>query len=524
MLALAAIVSLSGCSGGNKDAVSNASGYPGAEVKLNGDDIYPIECEDTITWWKDMSDLGTTFENFGDTPIAKKLSEETGVKVEYIHPVQGQGAEQIQLLIASDELPDLVKHSWNTYPGGPEMAIADEYIYDIGDLIDKFAPALKKMLSEKKEWDKQIKTDSGKYYSVPMFLEPGLLQICYGPVLRGDLLEKLKLEAPTTIEEWEKVLRAFKENGVQYPYMGDFNQMLDTFASGFGFYKEWYHDNGEIKYGYSQPGYKEFLMTLNRWYEEGLIHPDFLTLDTTKIQSEMLNGKAGSSSFWAGSGMGPLLKAAEEFGEYSFKGVQFPAEEKGKNAEYNYITAQVLMGSGTAISKNCKNPELAMRLIDYAFTEEGKMLSSFGIEGVSYNMVEGYPKYTDIIHNNPDEYTVSQAIAAYTLNGHIPMLQDVRYIEQYYTQPELSAAQREWNKTNMNDHIVPQLYVKEEESAKSADIMVNVNTYAQEMAIKFITGRESFDKYDDYLKQLETFGLGEAVAFQQDAFDRYNKR
>lgn len=77
MLALVAIVSLSGCSGGNKDAVSNASGYPGAEVKLNGDDIYPIECEDTITWWKDMSDLGTTFENFGDTPIAKKLAEET---------------------------------------------------------------------------------------------------------------------------------------------------------------------------------------------------------------------------------------------------------------------------------------------------------------------------------------------------------------------------------------------------------------------------------------------------------------
>ena len=191
--------------------------------------------------------------------LQKKLAEETGVKVEYIHPVQGQGAEQIQLLIASDELPDLVKHSWNTYPGGPEMAIADEYIYDIGDLIDKFAPALKKMLSEKKEWDKQIKTDSGKYYSVPMFLEPGLLQICYGPVLRGDLLEKLKLEAPTTIEEWEKVLRAFKENGVQYPYMGDFNQMLDTFASGLDFTKNGITIMGRLNTAILSPATKNFL-------------------------------------------------------------------------------------------------------------------------------------------------------------------------------------------------------------------------------------------------------------------------
>lgn len=520
LAALMTFTSLSGC-GGNKDVAVDSNG---AKVVLNGDKIYPVQCEDTLTWWKDMSDLGTTYENFGDTPIAKKLYEETGIKVEYIHPTQGGGSAQLQLLIASNELPDIVKNSWNTYPGGPEMAISDGYIYELDDLIDKYAPAIKKTLSENPEWDRQIKTDSGKYYSIPSFYEPGILQICYGPAIRADWLKKINMEAPTTIEEWEKVLTAFKDMGVENPFIGTFGQLLNSFGPGFGFCKDWYHDDGQIKYGYAQPEYKTFLETLNRWYEKGLIHPDFVSVDSKKITSDILNGKAGSGMFWAASGMLPIINAAKDNKEFELMGVQFPAEKKGENAEYGYIMPQVNMSGGSAISTNCKNPELAMRLMDFAFTDKGKMIACFGIEGESYNMVDGYPTYTDVIHNNPQGYTKAEAIAAYTLNAQLPIVYDVRFIEQYYAEPELSAAQKEWNKTNMNNHILPELYVPEEESAKFSDIMVNVSTYAEEMAIQFITGGESFEKFDEYVMQLEKFGLNDAIKFKQDAYERYMER
>ena len=523
IMAMVSIITLSACSRGQIASVGTGE-YPGAEVTLNGDNIYPVQCDDTLTWWKDMSDLGTTYENFGDTPIAKKLHEETGINVEYMHPAQGQGDEQIQLLIASDDLPDIVKYSWNSYPGGPEMAINDEYIYELGDLIDKFAPALKKTLADNPEWDRQIKTDNSKYFSIPTFSEPGLLQICYGPTIRADWLKKVNMEAPTTIEEWEKVLTAFKDMGVEYPFIGSFGQLLTTFASGFGFNSGWYHNDGQIKYGLAQPEYKEFLHTMSRWYKNGLIHPDFVSMDSAKINSDILNGKAGSTIFWAGSQMLPIIKAGESVNGFEIMGVQFPSEKKGENAEYSYVMAQVLIAGGSAISTNCKNPELAMRLIDYTFTDKGRMLSCFGIEGESYNMVDGYPTYTDVIQNNPQGYTKAQAIAAYTLNGHVPMVYDPRYIVQYYAEPELSAAQKEWNKTNMNDHVLPELYVPEEESATFSDIMVSVSTYADEMAIKFITGGESLDKFDEYVKQLETFGLNDAIKFKQDAYKRYMER
>ena len=182
------------------------------------------------------------------------------------------------------------------------------------------------------------------------------------------------------------------------------------------------------------------------------------------------------------------------------------------------------MASGTAISKKCKNPVLAVRLLDYAFTEKGHMLANFGIEGESYNMVDNYPKYSDIIHNNPEDKTISQAIAAYTLQGHIPMYQEVRYIEQYYQQPELKAAQKEWGKTNMNAHLIPEIYVLGEESDADADIMSNCKTYIDEMSIKFITGEVSLDKFDEYLEQLDKFGIKESIKFRQSGYDRYQSR
>ena len=513
-----------GCTKGGETA-SETVGYPGAEITLNGDDIYPMSCDDTLTWWKGLSDLGTTFENFGDTPIAKKYAEETGVKVEYLHPLVGSAAEQMQLMIASDELPDIVEHAWNTYPGGPEMAISDEYIYELSDLIDKYAPAYKKILSENEGWDKQVKTDSGKYYAFPRIIQEGLNQICYGPYLRGDWLDKLGLEKPETIDEWENVLTAFKdEMGAEAPYVGDITTLSRTFASAFDIYCDWYQDNGTVKYGYVEPGYKEFLAKLNSWYEKGLICQDLASIDANTIRTKILNGKFGATSGWAASQMGVMLDAGADLPDFKLTGVQFPASEKGKNSEYNYVTPTILMSTGTAISRNCKNPELATRLIDYAFTEKGHMLANFGIEGESYNMVDNYPKYSDLIHKNPEDKTISQAIAAYTLQGHVPMYQEVRYIEQYYEQAELKDAQKEWAKTNMNDHLMPEIYVLGEESEKAADIMAACKTYIDEMTLKFITGDVSLDKFDEYLAQLEEFGIKDAIKFRQSAYDRYQSR
>ena len=61
------------------------------------------------------------------------------------------------------------------------------------------------------------------------------------------------------------------------------------------------------------------------------------------------------------------------------------------------------------------------------------MLNNFGIEGESYEMVNGEPKYTELITNNPDKLPMAQILTMYVrATGEAPFIQDPRYIEQYY--------------------------------------------------------------------------------------------
>ena len=109
-------------------------------------------------------------------------------------------------------------------------------------------------------------------------------------------------------------------------------------------------------------------------------------------------------------------------------------------------------------------------------------------------------------------------------HANVPMVQDVRYIEQYYSLPQQQAAQTEWAKTNMASHHIPPIYILGEENDNDSDIMAAVKTYVDEMTIKFITGREPLEKFDEYLNQINELGLQTSVGYRQKALERYNAR
>lgn len=502
----------------------------GSSITYNGDKIYPIQCDDTLDYWMGASTMWNhKFENFIETPLGIAIAEKTGVEINYIHPQAGQETEQFQIMLASDELPDMVQYNWSAYPGGPEAALKDKYIYKLNDIIDKWSPALKARLESNEAWDKGSKTDSGSYYTYPMLLEEGILQIAYGPAIRSDIFAKTGLEVPTTIEEWETTLKALKVEGVEYPFIGDVAMLLQTFGPAYGVYPSWYKNGDKIVYGYTEPGMKKLMVILNKWYKEGLIHPDMASLDSNTIQTKLLNGEGAVTMLWCGSGIGTLLNAEQDRSKFDLIGVQYPSVKKGENAEYSYMSGITMTGSGVGISNNCKNIELAARFLDYGFTEEGHNLYNFGIEGESYTWEEKdgekYPTYTDLILNNPDGLSIGNAMGLYTrscYNG--IMVQDQRYMEQYYPTEQQKNAQKEWMKTNMDKHLLPPISVLTEESDADANIMANVQTYVDEMILKFITGELSIEKFDEYLAQVDKFDIKQAQKFRQDAYERYLKR
>lgn len=526
LLSLAMLAtSLAGCA--PKSPGTAELDFEGTEVIYNGDKIYPVQCEDSLEFFVGLpSAVSVAYENFGDTPVAKAIKERTGVNIIYVHP---SSPEQFQLMLAGNELTDIVKDGWvDSVSGGPQYAIDEGYIYRLNEILDMFSPNLKKVLEENEVYDKQAKTDRGDYYVYPFFYGGEKLRVASGPILRKDLLDKVGLAVPETVDEWETVLTAFKEKfDATAPMAGAFASMANCIAPAFNVWTGWHRNGDTVVYGPYEEGYKDLLAKLHDWYKKGLIDPDFATSDSKKVNADMLNGRSGAVYGWAGSGMGQWLKSATIEG-FDLVGAKYAAPQKGATPEYGVMGGHLLVNCGAAITKQCKNVELAARFLDYGYSEEGHILYNFGIEGESFEWVdkdgEKYPQYTDYVMNN-ETYTASQMLAFYNFASYNGlMVQDERYIEQYYPTTQQKEAQEIWAQTNMDNHLLPQIYLKEEETEEDSNIMANITTYVEEMTAKFITGAESLDNYDKYLAQLREFGVEKAIKFRQDAYNRYLKR
>lgn len=168
---------------------------------------------------------------------------------------------------------------------------------------------------------------------------------------------------------------------------------------------------------------------------------------------------------------------------------------------------------------------MAARLLDYGYSEAGHMLFNFGIEGTSYKLENGYPKYTDLIMKNPDKLAPAQAMSMYIrANYSGPFVQDKRYIEQYLALPTQRDAVGIWQKTDMGKYQLPPITPTPEESSEFAKIMTDINTLVDEMTLKIILGTEPLDSFEKYQEKMKSLKLDRAIQIQKAALDRYNKR
>lgn len=487
------------------------------------------ETDKTLTYWCNLTSTASgQVTNLGDTPMMKKAQELTGITVKFEHPPQGQAIEKFNLLIASGEYPDVIQYRWTTYPGGPQKAINDKVIVDLNEIKDS-APNLFKYFSENQDIQKMATTDSGALYAFPFIRGDESLLYSSGMIIRQDWLDELGLEMPETIDEWETTLKAFRDKkNCKAPLcmnIGHFGQ-IHAFAGAYGTALGYYLDDGKIKYGMAEPEYKEFLTLLNRWYNEKLLDQDFATLGTTLVDANILNGNAGVVQGSIGGGIGRYMRSAPN-STYKLSGAPNPVKNKGDIPEFGGMNTVIpsMNNAYAAISNDSNKKELAAKFLDFGYSDEGRMLYNFGIEGESYTMKDGYPTYTDKIMKNPDGLSVTAALSLYTYAYDAgPTIQDKRYMEQYAELPEQKKAWEVWSNNNMKEHLVPLLYVKEEEANELANLGNAVETYANEMTTKLIMGVESLDNYDKIVAELRNRGLDRIIEMKQAAYERWLKK
>ncbi len=499
---------LSGCD------KTNEANKKSSDVEVAGDGkVYPMKTDYSLSIWTNRDSSSPSFAAW---------QERTGVK---INKVANTGTEGLNLLLASGDLPDIIMHDLHILPGGVQKIVADGHIIDLTELQKKYAPNLKKYLSENPDIDKMVISDDGKYYMFPFLAETEWQGQTSGPVMRKDLLDKAGLEIPETIDEWYQALKYFKSTGASAPLSYSFYDFehLAGILSAYGTPADFFIKNGKVSYGFLEPEMKGGISTLAKWYAEGLLDENIVKV--SNLDANILSGKTCASFVW-GSSIAKYNNAAAENGdaEFNLVGVPFPVLNKGDKPQFTSQDRRYMPNNSAYITKACENQELAARFLDYGYTDEGHMLFNFGVEGLTYNMIDGYPVYTDLIMKNPDGLAPTAAMGKFLINGAGPFVQDKAYLEQYYSTTQQIEAMDTWLSPGALENRIPLISFTVEESQRVGSIMNNVQTAANEHLFKFIMGIESIDNYDAFVKQIKDFGIEEAIAIYQSAVDRYHKR
>lgn len=512
------------CSNGNNETnPSNGSGEGGAagETSSNANTpfSYPMPGNIELTFMTEAA--GSVPERM---PIDDEYEKRTGIQIKNLGgaPMTDQ---KFSLLLASGDIPDIFMNTWLQYPGGPEKAVEQGYILKLNDYIDKYAPNLKKALEENPEIDKMIKTDDGTYYAFP-FIRSEAGRVYGGPIIRKDWLDELGLPIPETIDEWHTVLKAFKEkknaaSPVTFRTMF-LGERTGGFAGAFGVMGNFYVNDGKVTYGYLEPAYKEYLKTMSEWYKEGLIDKDFASIDAATVDKKMTSAVSGATFGWQFYIEKYNATAQTTDPKANYVAAPYPTLTKGTKPEFGQLDNAYAGTSSAAISANSKNIEAAMRWLDYAYSEEGSLLNTFGIEGVTYALQDGKPVYTDLVVKNPEGLGSDQVMQQYSHGTNFPMIQQDNNLPSKY--PQTAEAIGIWKETNHESHLLPPVTPTAEEADEMASIMNDINALVKEAELKIIMGTESIEAYDKYVEQMKSLGIERALEIQQAAYERYLQR
>ncbi len=550
---------LVGCGGG----ASSSAAAPGSSPASG--DGKTVGTATSVSWWMDPQNLSSNqCKSFGDSFGWQAYEKNVGVDIEWQEPASGQSAEQFNLIIATNDLPDIMYYSWGAYPGGPDAAINDGKIVALNDYIEQYAPNLNAYLNAHPDIKKEVTTDSGNIYCFPgvytytsqdsdvwqdtIDREP-YAESFIGLVVRKDLLDKAGLDVPVTVDDWYEALKAFKDMGIKYPMscQATFLTLAQSFATAYditvpvvgmdmgsspAFVVQ---EDGTIAYGPAQDGYREYLSFLNKLYAEGLLDPDFMVQDRTTEQSKILNGEVGAWVEMMPAGLGNLrnqILAEDPDAEFYPIGVLNPVAEEGQKLIYKQGNAPYI-GSGAAITTSCEDIATACKVLDYGWSEEGNRLLNWGIEGESYEFVDGWPKLTDQIIHNDLGLAPSEAFSRYrNLNGPYPMDHTQRLeSKRDYTLQEGNVDENLksldlWSSSE-NGTVragLPSTTMLTEEASQYANAYNELSTYVSEMFAKFVMGNEPLDNFQKYQENLKALGLDTVLEMQTTALERYNNR
>jgi len=512
------IAFMTACSGSDDDDTSsldnfNEEGDKIVDEKITLSMMGPSTPHQTIPW--------------EEMKMFTVMEDKTNIAFEFSNPSSEGLEESVNLAFGSNDLTDIM-FGVNLTREQEAKYGAEGQLIPLEDLIEDYAPNLKKILEDDSEVIRTITAADGHIYSLPFIdSEQGFLS--YQKLwINQEWLDELNLDMPETVEDFQEVLKAFKNqdpngNGEadKFPLSADkdsYPSLHQVMLNAFGFTGLWDVATEEVRYAPVENDYKEYLAFMRGLYEEGLYDDEAFIQDAQQLNAKGDNGQLGV--FYDA---GPFLTVGMERNE---EYVALPPLTSSVNNEQMALRTPLVNTGVFAITQENKHPEATMRWIDYFYSDEGAIFMHYGIEGEDFKYIDDQQGIERLTPEGMerDEFISKLNPIGVTLPRTHDAVQKLMLHKQDETDPQDYYIMQETQKTTM-PHAkpgFPNVHYKEDEIKTINSIGTDIDDYVERMEAEFITGKSSIeDDWDEYIETLEKMDVESYIDIHSDAYERW---
>lgn len=492
-----------------------------------------------------------TVSDYEDNAYTKYIEEKTGVDIEFMYfsSTASEYRQQLALMASSNEtFPDVLlgfnalgSRTVNQYG-------EDGYFLDLTDLIDEHADAYNAHYAELSDKVKElvklrmVNQNDGKIYGMPMVTQILIDNIQSLLFINQKWLDTVGMAAPTTVEELYNVLKAFATkdpngNGIadEIPMLGG-TMISDYVINAYTYFEENHPYNvadGKVYAPYKTDEFREALKMLNRMCEEGLYSDLSFTVTSNTELKNLYTPASGTSTVGiiAGHPSNKTNTASPVLDEYV---ALAPLSAKTEKGGY-LVVSEDTVSLTSFITKDCKNPEAAMKFIDFFYEDETIKRGRHGEKDVDWKEGSGM----DIYGNEVTTVTINEEAffdGCQTWGINVCGIHTADNYNRVATEGEdagakvsklLEGSYALIDKYPVNADTIRNLEYTNEEDDIKEQYESTINSYVKEQINLFIMGSldiESDADWNAYLKQIDNINFADVLGIKQSAYDRINKK
>lgn len=508
---------------------------PEANIKVPGNinlTGFPIAKEKLTL--KIMVDTSAAQPDFNKVKMFQAYEKMTNIHIDWINIPAGSTRQKVMMAFASNSLPDAFLKCGNILDNTTQYTFAkDNMLYNLNqnDNLKNFAPNFYAFYSSKPDVQKALTFEGNAVYSFPQGVEAIPNKVAGKLFINQKWLDKVGMKMPVTLDEFYNVLIAFRDkdpngNGKkdEIPLSApNYNYITYMLYGAFGLGNRGVHDTyvdfdekaGKPRLIAATDAYKEYLRYCNKLYNEGLLDKDIFTIKEAQYVAKQAEGRVGAFCYTN------LATIPDDVGN-QFVGITQALKGPHGDQSWYPVRSDLHSTGAFVITAACKHPEAAMRWVDYFYSDEGNLMYNYGIEGESYVKTEdGKYQFVDSVYEaTKNGLSFDSAVAPYVaVGGKNPIITKEPYFYGREMDPIPNQAAN-----NMVPYfpkkIWPPLIFTPEETYDLSIVSTEIKMYVDKMAASFITGREKFTSWDNYIKRLKTMKMDDMLEIYNNVYKR----